>query len=294
MLLKKYNYQMNNETIYGKKVFHVSKVHLFWLQILIPASLLMSASPVYSQILEFGAFGGGAYYLGDLNPGKHFQQVQIAYGILGRYNIDERWTVKLGVSRGMLQGNSESSTFLPGSNLKFTSPVTDISAVAEFNFFNYFTGSRREFITPYIYAGIGVFWFNPEANGNTLRSMGTEGQNIGYEGRKRYSTMSISFPFGLGMKYSLSRKLCLTVFWEMHKTLTDYLDDVSKTYYLHGPLIDPNDPAAVHSDPSFNHEPGMQRGNSHTQDWYSFAGVGLTYKFILQGTKKCKDLRHKH
>jgi hypothetical protein len=280
-------------TLQRKDLYRISHLHLFPLQIVIPVALIFAFSPVCSQTLEFGAFGGVSYYLGDLNPGKQFQQVQPAYGVLGRYNIDDRWTVKLSGYHGTVKGSSQSSTFLPGNELKFESPITDISAVAEFNFFEYFTGSHRNNITPYIYAGVGVFWFNPQADGQDLRALGTEGQTIGYDGRKPYSTMGISFPFGLGVKYSLSKKFCLTAFWELHKTFSDYIDDVSQTYYLDGHSINPDDIASVYSDPTRSHEPGMQRGNSHTKDWYSFAGVAVTYKFIIGSGKKCRDLRHK-
>jgi len=245
---------------------------------------------MYSQNMEYGLYGGIAYYLGDLNPGVHFKNVQPAYGIFGRYNFDPRWAVKLSATRGKVKSYSGKSSYLPDRQLGFVSPVTDISAVAEFNFFPYITGSQRNYFTPYIYAGVGVFWFNPSYNGHLLKPLGTEGQNVGYEGRKPYSTFSFEIPFGLGLKYSLTSKIGLTLFWEMHKTFTDYLDDVSKTYFLNGYAINPNNPAEILSDPTMNHQPGMQRGNPNTNDWYSFSGITIAYKFNLPGSKKCKDI----
>ena len=239
--------------------------------------------------MEIGFYGGISYYLGDLNPGKHFQNPKIAYGILARYNIDSRWSVKMNIFRGKVTASSESSNFLPDRKLNFESPVTDISATAEFNFLNYFTGSRRDFISPYIYTGISAFFYDPMANGYSLRSLGTEGQNEDYEGRKPYGSISFAIPFGLGVKISLARNLGMTAFWEMHKTFTDYLDDVSQTYYLDSQYIDPDDPASFLSDPSLDHKPGMERGNPKNQDWYSFTGLTLTYKFTLHGSRKCRD-----
>ena len=246
------------------------------------------ASSVFSQTMEIGLYGGGCYYLGDLNPGKHFMNTQISYGILARYNIDTRWTVKISAYRGNMKGSSKSSSLLPVRNLSFESPVTDFSAVAEFNFLNYFTGSRRDFFSPYIYAGISAFLYDPVALGYSLRSLGTEGQNIGYEGRKPYGTISVSIPFGLGVKFSIARNLCMTIFWEMHKTFTDYLDDVSQTYYLN---THSNDAASYLSDPSLNHQAGMERGDPKNQDWYSFSGLTLTYKFNIHGRRKCHETK---
>jgi len=254
-------------------------------------ALLFLTSSVFSQTMEIGFYGGVSYYLGDLNPGKHFLNSQLSFGILARYDIDSRWAVKISAYRGKVKGNSQSSSFLPDRNLSFESPVTDISAVAEFNFLKYFTGSRREFISPYIYAGISTFFYDPVANGYSLRSLGTEGQKIGYEGRTPYSNVSVAIPFGLGVKFSLAKNLGMTFFWEMHKTFTDYLDDVSQTYYLSSQDINPNNPEEVLSDPSLNHQPGMERGNPKNLDWYSFTGLTLTYKFKLHGSRKCRDTK---
>jgi len=266
----------------------------YWLLRIFIFSLLFTlANRSFTQSFDVGLYGGDSYYLGDLNPGKHFQYPQLAYGLFLKYNFDSRWSVKLSGSRGKVKGNSASSTFLPDNKLKFESPITDISGVCEFNFFDYFVGSDRDYITPYIYAGIGMFWFNPTADGQNLRSLGTEGQNRGFQGRKPYSTVSVSIPFGVGVKYSLSRRIGIGIFWEMHKTFTDYIDDVSTTYYLNGPAISPNDNASLLSDPSKNHQPGMQRGNTSNKDWYSFSGVTFTYKFTIHAKRRCRDIHHK-
>lgn len=267
------------------------------------ALLRMKFSPLYilifivlststrAQDVEVGLAGGVVYYLGDLNPGTHFKNSQIAYGLLARYNINERWAVRLSGMRGKLEGSSLESEYMPSRNLAFESPVTDISLVAEFNFFPYFTGSRRTGITPYIYTGAGVTFFNPTAGGQELRGLGTEGQNVGYEGRKPYHLTQFNFPFGLGGKFSLNKRLCITAFWEMHLLFFDYLDDVSTTYYLEGSLINPDDPAQYLSDPAMTHQPGMKRGNSSAMDWYSFSGITLTYKFALGSSRRCRDLK---
>lgn len=247
---------------------------------------------VKSQDLEVGLTGGGMYYIGDLNPGKHFLNTQVAYGLVVRYNIDTRWSVKMSAIQGKVKGDAAASGFLPDRGLSFSSQVTDIAAVAEFNFMPYFTGSSRDGISPYIYAGFSVFFYDPVNSGISLRDMGTEGQNLGYEGRKPYATYSFSIPFGIGAKFSLAKRLGLQVYWEVHKTFTDYLDDVSTTYYLNGRSITPDDLAGIASDPTRNHDPGMQRGNAKNNDWYGLLGISVTYKFNLLSSKKCRDLDH--
>ncbi|MEI7895921.1 MAG: DUF6089 family protein [bacterium] len=264
----------------------------FWKPVFLIILLLLKFSAARSQDLDIGVTVGGSYYLGDLNPGKHFLNTDIAYGVLARYNIDTRWAVKLSGMRGKIKGDASSSTFLPDRGLSFTNQLTDISAVAEFNFLPYFTGSRMNQISPYIYAGISVFFYDPMSNGVSLRSLGTEGQNIGYQGRTPYGSVSVSIPFGLGVKISLAKRLGLQVFWEMHKTFNDYLDDVSTTYYLDGRAIAPGDQAGFLSDPTLNHSPGMQRGSTSNKDWFAFFGLSVTYKFNLLSKKRCRDLNH--
>jgi hypothetical protein len=251
--------------------------------------LVVFLSGTRGQDLEFGVFGGGAYYLGDLNPSRHFQSMNLAFGVQTRYNINTRMAVKLSYYRGKVEGSAAGSYYLPERNLQFSTPVNDISAVAEFNFFRYFTGSRKNFITPYIYGGIGMMITRPESDGFSLQPLGTEGQNVGYDGRKPYSLVNLNFPFGMGVKVSVSNRFGITAFWEMHKTLTDYIDDVSKTYYLEGTEIDPKQVDQYMSDPTMSYSPGMQRGNSKNQDWYSFTGITISYKFALYGKKRCRE-----
>lgn len=241
------------------------------------------------QTMEVGLFGGLSYYLGDLNPGIHFLGSKPAYGVMARYVIDPRWVIRASAYRGKVTGDDGMGRTNEMRDLKFESRITDISITAEFNFFNYLTGSRKNTLTPFIFGGIGMFFFDPEADGVKLRSIGTEGQQIGFDGRKPYSLVAFSIPFGIGAKYNLNSRLCLSAEWGLRKAFTDYLDDVSKTYYLEGSQINISNPEEFLSDPTLVHQPWQERGNPTTRDWYNFTGISLTYKFRLFGHNKCPD-----
>jgi hypothetical protein len=243
----------------------------------------------YLQTAEVGLFGGLSYYLGDLNPGIHFLASRPAYGVTARVNLDSRWVIKGNFYRGKVKGDDHLGNTNDLRGLKFESKITDIALTAEFNFFEYYTGSRKNILTPYIFGGIGMVLFNPMADGIELRSIGTEGQNIGFDGRKPYNRVAFTIPFGLGAKYSINKRLCLSIEWGLRKSYTDYIDDVSTTYYLDGSQIDPANPNEVMSDPTFLHKAMQERGNPTTDDWYSFTGVSLTYKFRLYNKNKCPD-----
>jgi hypothetical protein len=252
-------------------------------------TFVFSGIIAFPQTAEVGVFGGLSYYLGDLNPGIHFLAARPAYGVMARYNVNARWTIRADGYRGRIKGDDHIGRSNDLRGLKFESKITDIAVTAEFNFYDYFTGSRKNQLTPFIFGGVGIVMFNPTADGIDLKSIGTEGQNIGFDGRKPYSLVAFCIPFGIGAKYSVNKRLCMSAEWGMRKTYTDYLDDVSRTYYMDGSQIDPANPEQVLSDPTFKHKPMQERGNPGTNDWYNFTGVSLTYKFRLYNKNKCPD-----
>jgi len=249
----------------------------------------------FAQRIEVGLFGGGSYYLGDLNPKKNFEMTQPAAGILARYNISPRFALKINGYYGNVKGDDAITKFNEKRNLSFKSQVLEFSAQLELNFLPYVTGHKDYFFSPYIFAGISAFNFNPKASYDgkwyNLQPLGTEGQGtIKYYDRKPYSLAALAIPFGIGFKYSLTNTICVGGEWGMRKTNTDYLDDVSTTYADPNVLASENTPiSAILADRSIK-LPGeptntdLQRGNSSNKDWYSFAGLFFTFK-IVKGRK---------
>lgn len=258
------------------------------------ACVILFAGSSNAQTLEIGGFGGTSYYLGELNPALPYNQTQVAYGALARYNLNPRWAVKFSYYRGKVQGSDATGGSAINRNLDFKSKINDFSLVAEFNFWEYFTGSKKSYFTPFIFGGASFFTFNSTSFGGVaLQPIGTEGQNGGFAGRSPYNNYSFAFPFGFGIKYSLTERLGLTFEWGMRKTFTDYIDDISTTYYLSGPNINPDNAGEILSDPTMSHEPYMQRGDDKINDWYNFTGITVTYKFDLRSKKGCNNVSWK-
>ena len=86
--------------------------------------------------------------------------------------------------------------------------------------------------------------------------------------------------------------MCIGVEWGMRFTFTDYLDDVSGTYYDNFLLQEARGEfVAKLADRSATlHEAGAGRGNSTTKDFYSFAGATITFK-IGNEDRSC-DIRY--
>jgi hypothetical protein len=261
--------------------------------------LLMGFGISMAQRNEIGPTLGGSYYLGDLNPSKQFMLAKPAGGLMYRYIINSRWAVKFDGIFGTVEGSDAKSKFNEQRNLSFKSHITEISSQVELNFLPYVTGDDKQYFTPYIFAGLSIFSFNPKAEYDgtwyELQPLGTEGQGTStYSDRKPYSLTKLAFPFGIGFKYSIGKVFCLGAEWGMRKTTTDYLDDVSTTYA--DPLVlaaENTSIAALLADRTITlpgqsvNNTDLQRGNSSTKDWYSYAGIFLTVKFKTGGSKSC-------
>jgi len=251
-----------------------------------------------AQRAEIGIIGGGSYYLGDLNPKKNFELTQPAAGLLVRYNLNPRFAVKVNGIIGNVKGDDAITKFNEKRNLSFKSQILEFAAQLELNFLPYVTGHKDYYFSPYMFAGIAAFNFEPMAQYDgtwySLQPLGTEGQGtIYYYDRKPYSLNAMSFPFGLGFKYALADKVCVGGEWGMRKTNTDYLDDVSTTYADPNILSAENTPVSMHLADRSNKLPGepantgLQRGNSTNKDWYSFAGLFVTFKITKKRKGDC-------
>ncbi len=257
-------------------------------KLLLIGSFLISTFILQAQ-LEVGVFAGGSFYMGDINPNKPFLQTNVAYGVLGRYPLNSRWALKVNLYKGILNGNDNIAKYNEERALEFTSSIWELAGVAEFNFLPYFTGSMKNYFTPYIFGGVGTLYHRPKIGNISLRDYRTE--------NTYYSYYTIVLPFGIGVKYSFSKRIAASLEWGMRKTFTDYIDDISTTYYLNPAEVEPGTEDAESlsfSDPGKNHLPGMQRGNSETNDWYSFAGITITYNINIRNRNKCSEYEERY
>lgn len=257
---------------------------------------------------ELGVFTGVAHYFGDLNTDFKITDPNPAFGIVGRYNFNERVSFKVagGISKVGADDVNSNNTFERRRNLNFQSKILDASAQIEFNFLPYIHGSKDEFFTPYLFAGFAVSQFNPQTTycvsdpslpvglcpGTTelidLRPLGTEGQ---FQGEEYYTTTG-SLAFGAGLKVDLNYEWSINVELSARKMFTDYLDDVSTVYPEENDLENLRGPLSIAlSDrslptPEKIGEPGRQRGNQQNNDSFAFLTVGIVYYF---GDLKCPE-----
>lgn len=239
-----------------------------------------------SHVDEFAIMGGGAYYIGELNPYNHFNNFNYHFGGGFRRTLDNKQIVlRAHIMYGRV--SAESST----TNLSFRSSILEIGPAIEINFMPFEIGEVKKYKgTPYLFAGLTYFRMNPQANKNgdwiNLKTLGTEGQGSTLNTEEQYNSQQISLPVGLGLKINLSKRFALNAEYGIRRTFTDYIDDVSGTYVDLSQLEIENGELSSELSKSTGIK-GLQRGNSLNKDWYSFYNVMLCFRILP--SSECKN-----
>lgn len=259
--------------------------------------LFFLSTTLSAQHFEAGVLGGASNYLGDLSNNSrslYIKETNLVGGLFFRYNIHELAAVRLSGNYTTLSGADRNNPDpnLSARNLSFTSNVIDISIVGEFNILGYQPYNLYRPFSPYIFAGFGLFTYDPRTlyNGENvkLRPLATEGQG-NPDRPAAYGKTAFSIPFGLGFKYALSDKLNLGLEFGARRTTTDYLDDVS-TIFVNPQELNSAEAIALSnrsgeipgSDPA-QFSPGMPRGDDKPRDWFFITGLTISYNFIDNG-----------
>ena len=255
-----------------------------------------TANAQYKENTEVGFIGGISYYLGDLNT-THFDNSLPFGGIVIRKNIDRRFSYKaeiLYLNIAADDRNNANDTIAIDRGLHFRSSVFELSGQIEFNFLPFEAGNALYTWTPFVYTGLSFFHFNPQAENKDglwvdLQELGTEGQgSTTFPERTKYPLVQLAIPLGGGLKIAINPSFNIILEYGVRKTFTDYLDDVSTTYPqgINSNVADISNATYEMSDPTGTHIQGDQRGDPDKKDWYSFAGITLSFK-LNNNTKGC-------
>src|SRR5687767_8873423 len=167
----------------------------------------------FKTAAEMGFFGGGSYYIGDLNPLKHFVYSKPAFGAIFRYNLTKRYSLRFTGSYGQVYGNDADSDdpFQVNRNLSFNSDILELAFGIEIDLFEYNINNMKNPITPYFFYELAFFKMNPTAEMNgeeyTLQNLATEGQGTSLSDREPYKLNQLSVPLGIGLKFNLRKNV---------------------------------------------------------------------------------------
>lgn len=249
---------------------------------------------------------GGANQIGtngikDLEFSLTKPNITVGY----RFVVTTNFAIRANFTQAWVSGD-DAKTNEPvrqNRNLNFKSPITELALMFEYYPFSEkidhmyrmkgVKGKRPRYLSPYITAGIGAFYFNPKGNYNgtwyKLQALKTEGQGLP-GGPTPYKKISLCIPVGIGLKYALSKTWSVGFELVGRKTFTDYLDDVSTVYYDPIALAQVNPLSPLLADPNLGlvagattpnaDGTGAQRGDSKDKDSYMLAIFSVHYRFL--------------
>ncbi len=256
---------------------------------------MFSVFSVQGQLMEYGLGLGGSVYWGDMNApdfGTNLGNTNFALQGVLKFNFNKSFAAKANLLYGKLSGDDNRS-FLEWQkqrNLNFTSPIFEFSVLGEWHIFGYNYGEENP-LSPYLTAGAGVIYFNPSTTidgvSHDLQPLGTEGQGMaGFPAK--YNRISVSLPFGAGVKFKASDVLNISIDVLSRKTFTDYIDDLSTNYVAFDELAAGNGLLSARLSNRIGEylgqqepvvlETGSQRGGANVADYFFTGMVTFTFK----------------
>jgi Domain of unknown function (DUF6089) len=247
--------------------------------------LIVTAICANAQNFHLDVFAGTSNYQGDLQDKRFtFNQAHFAGGIGFSYDLTDHFTIRTGINFGTVSGDDKQGKN-QARNLNFTSKIFE----GNVNALYYITPLADHVLTPYVFAGLAAYHFNPYTHDSTgkkyyLQPLSTEGEGF-IQGRNNYSLTQFAIPFGAGVKMPISNNINVGLEVGLRKLFTDYLDDVSTTYVDESLLLANRGATAVElayrggelktGSPVYP-PAGEQRGSPKNKDWYYFTGLTIS------------------
>ena len=193
-------------------------------------------APLKSK-LEVGLMTGGAIFTGTISSKNLFSNDINLYNALQvNYTIYSNLSASLTVGSFKLSN----SDILSNDNeqiargMKFSTSMLSISPSVQYDFVDNRLYSKARRIRPSVGFGLDIAMFNPtglyKGKEYPLQPLGTGGQFIDSAG-KPYSLMALGYFFHFKVKYQLSRFNSVGIHFAIHKSMSDYLDDVGPDPY---------------------------------------------------------------
>ena len=299
------------------------KIKVLFVSLVVLSSMANAQTWKYMR-QEFHAGIGASSFFGDLGGAKGLAKHDIrdirasatrpALQLGYKYMIRPVVSVKALFTTAYLSGDDASTKNLnrQNRNLSFRAGIWELDGLIEiFPFSERVTkrykirgiGGKSTFsVSPYFNFGIGIVAYQPKAKldgtWHALQPLATEGQGLG--GRPdKYKRYTYSIPVGIGVKYLVDRNWSFGFELSLRYTGSDYIDDVSTSYYTpseleasYGPIspqlsnrgLDQSlgETGVIESPNGTNNY--LQRGDPRWNDAYSFAIFTVHYR-LRRGTK---------
>ena len=252
-----------------------------------------------AQNFHFSGRVGFAGYKGDLKARSiSLSQTKFLFSLGARYDLSEHVMARSYITlTGLKADDKKGTALMQQRNLNFKSKIFDWELTGQYSFFSL----NDKWWTPYVFAGIGLYHFNPytkDAGGakTFLKPLSTEGQGF-QPGVKEYKLWQLYIPFGLGAEYSLNEDMRVGLEMGYRKTFNDHLDDVSGNYVDESRLLTARGQKAV--DLAYRgDEVGagpypastVMRGNPKNKDGYYYVALTYTVRYFFDKYKQIAGL----
>lgn len=216
------------------------------MRILLPAMVFVVLFEMNgrAQALEIGGGLGTSYATGDVTRGLELGELGLAGQLFVRYNLSNVVSVRGTGLIAQLRGDDNTKPIDPFADkrgFEFIRANYEASAVVEYNFLDYKERNSIINFSPYFFIGAGL-----SAASNR-------------RAEDDYSRIQPVIPFGIGLKYRLTKQWNLEFEFGARKTFFDGLDRMSGS----------TNPNKLNPD----------YGNELDNDWYYFAGISVSYTF---------------
>jgi hypothetical protein len=233
-------------------------------RLLVLIAVLLTVSGYAQKTADIGIWGGASTYWGDMKNVNYSQSLNPIYGAFFRYNINPR----LGLRLNYLTGQIGATGFMENEAWSFQKQIHDVSFMVEINYLKYILGYKKTPVSPYIFAGAGIKYFEYNLNPSAIYQFNPAHN----KGILRYDspTTSFSLPFGMGVKSHIGKRFGVGVELILSKLFNDKIDNL-------------NDPLAIvtNSGKTISYTDFL-----HNNDYTAYLGINLTYKIDL-GKQAC-------
>jgi len=208
-----------------------------------------------AQFHEIGIFLGGSNYIGDVGTDRYWDPNEFAYGLVYKWNVTERYSIRGGITLTKLKENEYNNSDINRfrRSYKIENPLQEIAGGIEINFKEFNLHDPDLSFTPYIFYGLSYFRFdqyyltpNGPIDPPTYNNYGKDEKT--------------AIPVILGLKVNPNPFFVLAFEVGARYALTDNLD-------------------GSNPENEFADNLGYKFGNIANNDWYIFTGLTISFTF---------------
>ena len=214
-----------------------------------------SANITSAQFHEIGVFLGGSNYIGDVGTDRYLDPNELAYGLIYKWNVTDRYSFRGGVTFTTLRENEFNNNVINRfrRSYKVENSLQEFTGGIEINFKEFNLHDPKLSFTPYIFYGLSYFRYDQFY---ITPNVSTSPPNYVNYGKDR----EIALPLIIGFKVNPNPFFVIGFEIGARYSMTDNLDGSN-----------PQNEFADNLEYKF--------GNIANNDWYIFTGITISFTF---------------